>query len=153
MTAGPGKPVSRPGDWVTYDDGDHQVVALAGTSVRLRSVTGAESVVLVSHLMAAPDFAVTGTEPLPVLAPSGLLATLPEPSVDGRPVPFGTWDNWDDRIELLIPFDREKQDYINYSTSRMFAAVYPEAVALAPVIASPHWRQLGRSVCVSHEGA
>ncbi|OCC07513.1 Integrase core domain protein [Streptomyces sp. PTY087I2] len=79
MTAGPGKPVLRPGDWVTYDDGDHQVVALAGTSVRLRSATGRESVVLASHLMAAPDFTVTGTEPLPVLEPSGLLATLPGP--------------------------------------------------------------------------
>ncbi|MDT3728245.1 Mu transposase C-terminal domain-containing protein [Streptomyces sp. DSM 41972] len=55
------------------------MVALAGTSVRLRSATGAESVVLASHLMAAPDFTVTGTEPLPVLEPSGLLATLPEP--------------------------------------------------------------------------
>ncbi|WP_338059536.1 Mu transposase C-terminal domain-containing protein [Streptomyces deccanensis] len=79
MTAGPGKPVLRPGDWVTYDDGDHQVVALAGTSVRLRSATGAESVVLASHLMAAPDFTVTGTEPLPAVEPSALLATLPEP--------------------------------------------------------------------------
>jgi putative transposase len=71
--------VLRPGDWVTYDGGDHQVVALAGTSVRLRSQSGADSVVLASHLMAAPDFAVTGTEPLPALEPSGLLATLPEP--------------------------------------------------------------------------
>jgi hypothetical protein len=52
---------------VTYDDGDHQVVGLSGTSVRLRSATGAESVVLASHLMAAPDFTVTGTEPLPAV--------------------------------------------------------------------------------------
>ncbi|MET9661408.1 hypothetical protein [Streptomyces sp. NPDC006510] len=78
MTAGPGKPALRPGDWVTYDDGYHQVVALAGTSVRLRPATGAESVVAASYLMAAPDFAVTGTEPLPAVEPSGLLATLPE---------------------------------------------------------------------------
>nr|WP_307717712.1 Mu transposase C-terminal domain-containing protein [Streptomyces sp. V4I23] len=54
------------------------MVGLAGTSVRLRSQGGAESVVLASHLMAAPDFAVTGTEPLPALEPSGLLGTLPE---------------------------------------------------------------------------
>ncbi|MEV0525771.1 hypothetical protein AB0I66_20270 [Streptomyces sp. NPDC050439] len=33
----------RPGDWIVHDDGDHQVVALAGTSVRLRSSGGAES--------------------------------------------------------------------------------------------------------------
>ncbi|MEU5547276.1 hypothetical protein AB0G85_33690 [Streptomyces sioyaensis] len=71
--------VLRPGDWVTFDNSDHQVVGLVGTSVRLRSAAGADSVVLASHLMAAPDFAVTGTEPLPALEPSGLLATLPEP--------------------------------------------------------------------------
>ena len=29
--------VLRPGDLVRYDGGDHQVIALAGTSVRLRS--------------------------------------------------------------------------------------------------------------------
>ena len=37
-----------------YDGADHQVVALAGTSVRLRSGDGAESVVLVAYLMASP---------------------------------------------------------------------------------------------------
>ncbi|MET7718365.1 hypothetical protein [Streptomyces sp. NPDC005407] len=47
------------------------MVALAGTAVRLRSAGGAESVVLASYLMAAPDFAVTSTEPLPVLVPFG----------------------------------------------------------------------------------
>ncbi|MGA4851290.1 hypothetical protein ACOBQB_35460 [Streptomyces sp. G5(2025)] len=66
------------GDWITYSDEDHQVVALAGTAVRLRSQSGAESVVLAAHLMAAPDFSVTGTEPLPALEPSGLLTALPE---------------------------------------------------------------------------
>ncbi|MFF5485731.1 Mu transposase C-terminal domain-containing protein [Streptomyces virginiae] len=76
--AGQNASVLRPGDWITYQDGDHQVVALAGTSVRLRSQGGVESVVLASYLMAAPDFAVTGTEPLPALEPFGLLATLPE---------------------------------------------------------------------------
>jgi hypothetical protein len=38
--------VLRPGDWVRYDGGEHQVLPLAGTSVRLRSAAGAESVVL-----------------------------------------------------------------------------------------------------------
>ncbi|MFK0256761.1 Mu transposase C-terminal domain-containing protein [Streptomyces sp. NPDC090445] len=70
--------VLRPGDWITYADGDHQVVALSGTSVRLRSEDGAESVVLASYLMASPGFSVTGTEPLPALEPFGLLATLPD---------------------------------------------------------------------------
>jgi putative transposase len=70
--------VLRLGDWVTFDDAEHQVVALAGTSVRLRCENGAESVVLASHLMAAPDFSVTGGEPLPQLEPTGLMDTLPE---------------------------------------------------------------------------
>ncbi|WP_447035506.1 hypothetical protein [Streptomyces sp. DSM 118878] len=67
MTAGRNIPVLRPGDWITYDDGDHQVVGLAGTSVRLRSQGGAESVVLASYLVASPDFTLTGTDPLPAL--------------------------------------------------------------------------------------
>ncbi|MEV7708279.1 Mu transposase C-terminal domain-containing protein [Streptomyces sp. NPDC088270] len=100
MTAGPGKPVLRPGDWVTYDRGDHQVVALAGTSVRLRSVAGSESVVLASHLMAAPDFAVTGTELLPVLEPSGLLATLPESVQEAA----REWERHMVEIETGLPF-------------------------------------------------
>ncbi|MGW3163290.1 Mu transposase C-terminal domain-containing protein [Streptomyces sp. NPDC001020] len=79
MTAGGGS-VLRPGDWVTFDGGEHQVVALAGTAVRLRSAAGAESVVLASYLMAAPDFAVTGAEPLPEMEPFGLLETLPDPA-------------------------------------------------------------------------
>jgi hypothetical protein len=45
--------VLRPGDWVHYDGSEHQVLALAGTSVRLRTVDGAESVVLAGHLTAS----------------------------------------------------------------------------------------------------
>jgi hypothetical protein len=44
----------RPGDWVRFDGGDHQVVAVAGTSVRLRSAAGAEQVVLATHLRPQP---------------------------------------------------------------------------------------------------
>ncbi|MFD9725541.1 Mu transposase C-terminal domain-containing protein [Streptomyces sp. NPDC059072] len=73
--------VLRPGDWVTYDDSDHQVVALSGTSVRLRTQDGSESVILASYLMASPGFSVTGAEPLPALEPFGLLQTLPEPAL------------------------------------------------------------------------
>jgi hypothetical protein len=69
----------RVGDWVSFDDNDHQVTGLAGTSVRLRSEDGAEQVVLAAHLMASPGFSVTGTDPLPAVEPTGLLATLPEP--------------------------------------------------------------------------
>jgi putative transposase len=69
--------VLRPGDWVHFDGGEHQVVALAGVAVRLRSAGGAESVVLASHLMAAPGFAVVDGEPFPELEPFGLLDSLP----------------------------------------------------------------------------
>ncbi len=36
----------------------------------------------------------------------------------------------------------EAQDYVGFSTSKLYAAVYPEAIALAPLIASPYWRRL-----------
>ena len=69
--------VLRPGDRVRYDGADHVAVALAGTSVRLRSDDRAELVVLASHLMACPEFTVTGSGPLPEVEPSGLLESLP----------------------------------------------------------------------------
>ncbi|MGI8614170.1 MAG: transposase [Nocardioidaceae bacterium] len=69
--------VLRPGDWVHFDGGDHQVVALAGTSVRLRSEAGAEQVVLGTHLMASPGFAVVDGAPTATVEPFGLLDSLP----------------------------------------------------------------------------
>jgi hypothetical protein len=69
--------VLRPGDRVRYDGADHMVVALAGTSVRLRSDDGGQLVVLVAYLMACPEFAVTDGEPLPTVEPFGLLDGLP----------------------------------------------------------------------------
>ncbi len=70
--------VLRPGDWVRFDDGEHQVVGLAGTSVRLRSHDGAEQVVLGTHLMAASGFAVIEGSALPEMEPFGLLDSLPD---------------------------------------------------------------------------
>ena len=70
--------VLRPGDWVRFDDGEHQVVGLAGTSVRLRSHDGAEQVVLGTHLMAAAGFTVVEGSALPEMEPFGLLDSLPE---------------------------------------------------------------------------
>jgi transposase InsO family protein len=78
MTDGPSRAVLRPGDWVSFDGGEHQVLALTGTSVRLRAQDGGEQVVLASYLMAAPDFAVTGGEPVPRVDSFGLLDSLPE---------------------------------------------------------------------------
>lgn len=48
--------VLRPGDWVQYDGGEHQVIALAGTTVRLRSADGAEQAVLAGYLLASAGF-------------------------------------------------------------------------------------------------
>ena len=67
----------RPGDWVAYDGGEHQVVALAGSSVRLRSDDDGESVVLAAYLMASPEFAVIDSAPTPSVEPFGLLDSLP----------------------------------------------------------------------------
>jgi len=69
--------VLRPGDLVRYDGADHQVVALAGTSVRLRCDDGSDSVVLAAYLMACPDFTVLDGTPLPAVEPVGLLDGLP----------------------------------------------------------------------------
>ncbi len=69
--------VLTPGDWVNYDGGEHQVVALAGTSVRLRAATGGESIVLVSYLMASPGFGLVDGAPAPSVEPFGLLEGLP----------------------------------------------------------------------------
>ncbi len=74
--------VLRPGDWVLYDGSEHQVLALAGTSVRLRTVDGADSVVLAGHLMASPGFAVVDSEPAPSVEPFALLDSLPGAVLD-----------------------------------------------------------------------
>lgn len=74
--------VLRPGDWVAYDGGEHQVIALAGTSVRLRSGDGGEQVVLGVHLMGSPGFAVIDGVPSPTVEPFGLLDSLPTTVLD-----------------------------------------------------------------------
>jgi hypothetical protein len=47
--------------------------------------------------------------------------------------------DWDDRAAELIPLGSEET---TFSTSRLFAATYPEAVKLAALIGSLHWRRL-----------
>lgn len=74
--------VLRPGDWVSFGGGEHLVLAVAGTSVRLRERAGAEQVVLAAYLMAAPDFAVVDGAPAPQVEPFGLLDGLPEEARD-----------------------------------------------------------------------
>ncbi len=55
--------------------------------------------------------------------------------------PRHVWHTWDARARLLIPDHNESTAFRAYSTSKLFAAVYPEAVDLAVLIASPHWRR------------
>lgn len=50
--------------------------------------------------------------------------------------------HWTRRADLLIPPGTEPQ---TFTASRLFAAVYPEAVSLAAIIASPFWRQRAHS--------
>jgi putative transposase len=68
--------VLRVGDWVHFSGEEHQVVALAGTSVRLRSAAGADVVVLASYLMASPGFGLTAGAPVSAMEPFGLLDGL-----------------------------------------------------------------------------
>jgi putative transposase len=101
MTTASGRVVLRPGDWVCFDGAVHQVVALAGTSVRLRSSSGAESVVLASYLMAAPDFEVVDGAPAPRVEPFGPLDGLPEEVVaDAR-----EWERHVVEVQTGLPLD------------------------------------------------
>ncbi|WP_236239982.1 hypothetical protein [Streptomyces sp. CC228A] len=56
------------------------------------------------------------------------------PPEDPRHVAY----TWDARARVLVPDGDESAAFYAYSTS----AVYPEAVSLAVIIASPHWRRL-----------
>ncbi|MYS94147.1 MULTISPECIES: hypothetical protein [Streptomyces] len=66
-------------------------------------------------------------------------------SADDHPKQRGPdhiWHTWDARTRVLIPEDDEALMYGSYSTSKLFAAVHPEAVSLAVIIASPYWRRV-----------
>jgi hypothetical protein len=59
---------------------------------------------------------------------------------DYQPAGWDTaWHRWTRRAQILIPVGLEST---RFSASRIFAAAYPEAVALAGVIGSPRWRSL-----------
>ncbi|MFE6269247.1 hypothetical protein ACFVQ9_10735 [Streptomyces goshikiensis] len=67
----------------------------------------------------------------------GHIWDIPNPPEDRRHV----WHTWDARARVLIPDDDESTAFRAYSTSKLFAAVYPEAIDLAVLIAAPYWRQ------------
>ena len=53
--------------------------------------------------------------------------------------PVDVWHRWNLRAEVLIPTASGPGEF---SASRLFAAVYPEAVDIGALIASPAWRRL-----------
>ncbi|MDW5324463.1 Mu transposase C-terminal domain-containing protein [Plantactinospora sp. KLBMP9567] len=88
---------------MSFDGGEHQVVAVAGTSVRLRAQAGTEQVVLASFLMAAPDFAVVDGTTLPGVEPFGLLDGLPEEVL----VEARDWERHVVEVESGLPLGAE----------------------------------------------
>ncbi|WP_328725090.1 TniQ family protein [Streptomyces sp. NBC_00259] len=55
--------------------------------------------------------------------------------------PSGAWHEWVRRANILIPPGTSES---SFSTARLCAAVYPEAISLAACLASPHWRLQAR---------
>ncbi|MRH90535.1 integrase [Nocardia sp. SYP-A9097] len=66
------------GDRVVFGGFAHAVVAISGTKIRLLSDSGEASVVALPFLLAAEDFELVGSAPLPKIEPRGLLESLPE---------------------------------------------------------------------------
>ncbi len=58
---------------------------------------------------------------------------------DQAKTPVDAWHRWTLRAEVLIPTESGPGEF---SASRLFAAVYPEAIDVAACIASPAWRRL-----------
>jgi transposase InsO family protein len=95
-----GVAVLRPGDWVEFDGREHQVLGLAGTSVRLRSGEGDEQVVLATHLLSSPTFAVLGHDEPAGVEPFGLLDSLPDKVLSAA----HEWERHVDEVETgLVP--------------------------------------------------
>ncbi|MQS10994.1 transposase [Streptomyces kaniharaensis] len=69
--------VLRVGDRVVFSGREHTVVAISGTSIRLLSASGDQSVVLLAYLQAAPDFSVVGAGAAPRATAHGLLDSVP----------------------------------------------------------------------------
>lgn len=88
-----------PGDRVVFDGGEHQVLGLVGTSVRLRSDEGVEQVVLASHLLACPDFELVDHDEPVGVEPFGLLEGLPADVVDAA----REWERHVVEVETGLP--------------------------------------------------
>ena len=93
--------VLRPGDWVEFDGAEYQVVALAATTVQLRSNEGIDQVMLVTHLMGSVGFAVIGAQPVAEVEPFGLFETLPAAAVAAA----REWESHVIEVETGLPPD------------------------------------------------
>lgn len=95
--------VLRPGDRVEFDGSEHLVLGLVGTAVRLRSGEGVEQVVLVSHLLSCPAFALLGHDEPAGLEPFGLLDGLPAEVVEAA----REWERHVVEVERGLPLGAE----------------------------------------------
>ncbi|MFH8349674.1 hypothetical protein [Streptomyces sp. NPDC018045] len=93
----------RHGTWIGPPDIDHPAVDLT----RLPDIIDAQR----RHLLLLRRYGWAATYDA---VPTALTLCAHIWSVDGLPKPFGSWDTWDDRLHLLIPFDREKRDYVDH---------------------------------------
>jgi hypothetical protein len=105
MTAGGAarRGVLRLGDRVRFDGVEHTVVGLSGGAVRLAGDDGTDQVVLMTHLQAAPDFALlSGAGPVS-LPPLGLLEAAPSAMVEQA----RWWERQLVEVETGLPPDAE----------------------------------------------
>mgnify|MGYP000962783141 CR=1 FL=1 len=130
--------VLRPGDWVEFDGGEHQVLGLVGTAVRLRSGEGVEQVVLVTHLLSCPAFVLLGHEEPVGLEPFGLLDGLPADVVEAA----RGWERHVVEVETGLPADAEP--------GAVFRGGYDPAVTTVSQRAERKAAELGVSVRTVH---
>lgn len=130
--------VLRPGDRVEFDGGEHQVLGLVGTAVRLRSGEGVEQVVLVSHLLSSAAFALLGHDDPVGLEPFGLLDGLPTEIVDAA----REWERHVVEVETGLPPGAEP--------GAVFRGGYDPALTTVSQRAEKKAAELGVSVRTVH---
>ncbi|WP_019889405.1 TniQ family protein [Streptomyces purpureus] len=124
--------------WIGPPDADQPSVSLAG----LPEIIGAQRKHL--RILRQHGWAATYDALLTAFTFCGHIWTGKEPPEN----PHHVWHTWDERAHVLIPPETVKK---SYSTSRLFAAVYPEAVSVAALLASPHWRRLASGTATERE--
>ncbi|MFF3642052.1 hypothetical protein [Streptomyces sp. NPDC002564] len=111
--------------WIGPPDVDHLTTSLT----ELPEVAHAQRRHL--RLLQRAGWAVTYDAVLTAILMCGQLWSRPSKE------PSGAWYEWVRRANILIPPGTSES---SFSTARLCAAVYPEAISLATRLASPHWR-------------